>query len=113
MLEFGVMSCLCPNVGCWVVPFPGPGMWVVLPVLFCIVYLGVGWPVPRMWAVGSSLCCVIRRFLYRADALFPLFLGEVLSIFRLFWWPLASCYVPGYLLGSGILAKYHKLAVGS
>ena len=26
MLEFGVMSCVCPDGGCWVVSFPGTGM---------------------------------------------------------------------------------------
>ena len=24
---------------------------------------------------------------------FPMFLGEVMSVFRLFWWPLASCII--------------------
>ena len=28
-----------------------------------------------------------------------MFLGEVLSVFRLFWWPLASCIVLGYFVG--------------
>ena len=51
--------------------------------------------------------------MYPTDAPFPLFLREVLSVFCLFWWPLASCYVPSCLLGSSILAQYHKLAVGS
>ena len=33
----------------------------------------------------------IRCFLFRADAPFPLFLGEVLSVFRFFWIFLNSC----------------------
>ena len=100
MLKFGVMSCLCLDVGCWVVPFPVLGMWEVLPVLCCLVYLAVGLHVPRMWAVGSYLCSVIRRFCIGLMPIFPLFLRKVLSVFRLLWWPLASYYVPGCLLGS-------------
>ena len=42
------MSFLYSDVGCWVVPFPGPGIWVVLSVLFCLVYLAIGWPVLGM-----------------------------------------------------------------
>ena len=37
-------------------------------------------------------------FLFWVDA-HVLDLGEVLSVFRLFWGPLASCSVIGYLLG--------------
>ena len=54
-----------------------------------------------MWAIVSCLCCVIKWFLYRVDAPFPLLLGDVLSVFCLFWCPLASCIVLGFLLGSG------------
>ena len=52
MLELGVMLCLCPDVGCWVVLFPCPEMWGVLPLVCSLV-----WPVPKMWAVGSCLSC--------------------------------------------------------
>ena len=69
----------------------------MLPFLCWLVSLAFMWPVPWMWAIVSCLCCVIKWFLYRVDAPFPLLLGEVLSVFRLFWCPLASCIVLGFL----------------
>ena len=36
-------------------------------------FFGFCVPFPRMWAVDSSLCCVIRWFLFRADAPFLCF----------------------------------------
>ena len=114
MLEFGVMSCVCLDEGFWVESFPGPGMWVVLPGVMLISLFSFWVACARdVGCFGSCLCCVIRWFLYRASAPFTLFLGEVLSIFRLFWWPLAFCFYPGGLLSSGILAQNFKLSKGS
>ena len=49
------------------------------------------------WLVG--LPAGICWFLYRADAPFPMFIGEVLSIFRCLWghWPLVFLVVCGAL----------------
>ena len=83
MLEVGVVSCLCLDVGCWVVSFPGPRMWVFAfgVLVFCF------W-VACARVVGCLVfVCVV---LYRVVAHFPSFLGEVLSVFYLFWWPLVS-----------------------
>ena len=41
-----------------------------------------------MWVIGF---CLSGVFLYRVDAPFPLFLGEVLSVFRFFGSFLTSC----------------------
>ena len=58
--------------------FLGPGCGLLLSLVGSLVALVVGF-----------LCCGVC--LFRADAPFLCFLGEVLSDFRLLLWPFASC----------------------
>ena len=62
-------------------------MWVLsLVILVCLVD-GIG--CARMWVFGV---CLSGASLFRAVASFPLFLGEVLSVFCFFWGSfLVSC----------------------
>ena len=67
MIELGVMLCLCPDVGCWVVLFLGPEMWGVLLLVCCLM-----WPVPGMWAIGSCLSCAFPPWLFEFGVLVAL-----------------------------------------
>ena len=72
-------------MGYWVVSFPEPGMWVVS------FFLDFGWSMPGMWAVLVLVFVVIfGGFCIGLMPIFPSFLGQVLSVFHLFWWPLVS-----------------------
>ena len=60
--------------------------WPVCGVWFWVVYHLSG-----VWAcLFGWFACWQMFFLYRADGPFPMFIGEVLSVFRFLWEP-ASC----------------------
>ena len=42
------------------------------------------------------ICSVLSGGFVSGCCPLPMFLGEVLSDFRFFWWPLASCIVPSW-----------------
>ena len=82
--DVGLLLVLFAHPGLWgfcLVVFVGCArMWVLGFVYLVCLVICVG--CARMWVIGF---CFIRCFLFRADAPFPLFLGEVLFVFRFFW----------------------------
>ena len=83
----GVLGCLCTGCGLGLVCLSFAGVWVFYLVGCFLAYMwglvliclslarGVGFAYLVVLPVG------IRLFVYRADAPFPIFLGEVLSVF--------------------------------
>ena len=61
----------------------------------CGVWFVVSLRMPCLWAWFIWLVCLLAfvGFLYRADAPFPIFIGEVLSVFRFIWEPWLLVFV--------------------
>ena len=76
------LSLLCPGVGFYYLV----GVQVFLYVGSSL-WFDPG--VPCLWAWFIWLVCLLAYvgFLYRADVPFPMFIGEVLSVFRFLWEP--------------------------
>ena len=110
LLSIVIFGCLCSGCG---------------RVMVCLSFTrGVGlvffgwfacwpcmWGLVRCWWSLCSGCCLPLLLGGKAFAFFPVFPGFCracpaglgYSVFRLFWGPLASCIVLGYLLGFSLL----------
>ena len=90
LFSFGIFGCLCPGCGRGLIP----------SLLRCrLVLIGTVLGFGFRLSIICSVCGLglfgwfaywLVLFLYRADARFPMFIGEVLSVFRFLWEP-ASC----------------------
>ena len=105
-------------LSCALVSVPDPGMWelsgffvlgfaclLVCPlrlVLRCRLLLYCCLPVPGLWALFVVCGVVVNQvFLVIGCCLFPLFLGEVLSVFH-FFWPSVGCQFSFFFLGFSV-----------
>ena len=82
----------------------GCGVWISFDCyLVCGVWFLFVFRLPDVWAWFVWLVCLlVWLVLYRADAPFPIFIGEVLSGFSLSLEALASCIL-GCLWGIALL----------
>ena len=80
-----MVSFLCPDVGCWVVSFPGPGMWVFVYGVLLFSLLGGMCPVCGLfWFLVVCFCIgFLPLFLcFRGGVVRYLFVLVALGFFR-------------------------------
>ena len=101
IVSWGIIGCLCPGCGRAVFFSPLLGVWACVNWLVCML--------AYMWGMvcGLSMDALsmglvffcwfafwhMLDFLYRADAPFPMFIGEALSVFRFLWEPWLLVFV--------------------